>query len=38
MDMYLLVVRRFFTFVEEYGYGENIAAAIRYKRKAKGHM
>lgn len=38
MDMYLLVVRRFFGFVEEYGYGENIAAAIRYKRKAKGHM
>lgn len=37
MDIYLLVVRLFFTFVEEFGYGENIAAAIRYKRKAKGH-
>ena len=33
MDIYLLVVRRFYEFVEESGEGENIAAGIRYKRK-----
>lgn len=37
MDFYLLVVRRFFQFVEDSGEGENVAAGIRYKRKHKGH-
>lgn len=37
MDFYLLVVRRFYQFVEDSGCGENIAAAIKYKRKHKGY-
>lgn len=37
MDFYLLVVRRFFQYVEDAGEGDNIAAGIRYKRKHKGY-
>lgn len=36
MDFYLLVVRRFYQFVEDSGEGDNIALGIRYKRKHKG--
>lgn len=37
MDIYLLVVRLFYRFVEESGWGDNIAAGIRYKRHNKDH-
>lgn len=37
MDFYLLVVRRFYQFLEDSGEGENIAAGIRYKRKNRGY-
>lgn len=37
MDLYLLVVRRFYEFVEESGWGDNIAAGIRYKRRNREH-
>ena len=37
MSLYLLVVRLFYGWVEANGYGENIAAGIRYKRKHRGY-
>lgn len=37
IDTYLTILRLFYQFIEEYGYGENIAADIKYKRKAKGY-
>lgn len=37
IDIYLMVVRLFYTFVEESGWGDNIAAGVRYKRRNKEH-
>lgn len=37
MDIYLLVVRLFYAFVEESGMGDNIAAGVRYKRRNNEH-
>ena len=37
MDIYLMVVRLFYAFVEDSGWGDNIAAGVRYKRRNKDH-
>lgn len=37
MDFYLLAVRQFYRFVEDNGFGENIAAGVRYRRRHRGH-